>query len=236
MSTDLSIIELFGQASFLVKIVMTLLMAASVASWYFIFQRRSILRHAKSTADRFEDRFWAGGNLAEIYGQLKSTERADSGLERIFRAGFREFSRMRKQPGVPPDAVVEAAQRSMRVTLAKEIDHLENHLAFLATVGSTSPYVGLFGTVWGIMTAFRALGHMQQATLATVAPGIAEALIATALGLFAAIPAVIGYNRYASQVEKMTNRYETFMEEFLSILQRHVHGQAASQAAEHASG
>ena len=236
MSTDLSIIELFGQASFLVKIVMTLLMAASVASWYFIFQRRNILRHAKTTADRFEDRFWAGGNLAEIYGQVKSTDQPDSGLERIFRAGFREFSRMRKQPGVPPDAVVEAAQRSMRVTLAKEVDHLENHLAFLATVGSTSPYVGLFGTVWGIMTAFRALGHMQQATLATVAPGIAEALIATALGLFAAIPAVIGYNRYASQVEKMTNRYETFMEEFLSILQRHVHGQAASQATERTSG
>ncbi|MEX0730608.1 MAG: protein TolQ [Aquisalimonadaceae bacterium] len=224
MQDEMSIVRLILDASLLVQLVMLILVFASVASWTLMFRKRAQLRHAARSAEEFEDRFWSGGNLAEIYARIGPNEEADNGMERIFRAGFREFSRMRKQPGVPPDAQVEAAQRAMRITLAREEDDLESHLPFLATVGSVSPYIGLFGTVWGIMNSFRALGMQQQATLATVAPGIAEALIATALGLFAAIPAVIGYNRYASEAGRTCSRYETFMEEFISILQRHSHG------------
>jgi len=223
MSVDLSVWHLVSNASLVVQIILLLLLSASIMSWTLIFRKRGELTTAQKTAEQFEDRFWSGGNLAEIYAKVGGQ---NNGLEGIFRAGFKEFSRMRKQ-GSPPEAVIEAAHRAMRVALSKEMDKLESALPFLATVGSTSPYVGLFGTVWGIMNAFMALGHMQQATLSTVAPGIAEALIATALGLFAAIPSVIAYNRYAYRTERLVNRYETFMEEFTSILQRHAHSQAA---------
>ncbi len=227
MQPEMSIMHLVLEASLLVQLVMLILALASIASWALIFQKRAQLHRAQSDAEDFEDRFWSGGNLAEIYARIGASEENQSGMERIFRAGFREFSRMRKQ-GSPVAAQVEAAQRAMRITLSREEDDLESRIPFLATVGSVSPYIGLFGTVWGIMNSFRALGAQQQATLATVAPGIAEALIATALGLFAAIPAVIGYNRYANQVERLCGRYDTFMEEFVSILQRHAHSTAAS--------
>ncbi len=228
MQGEMSILQLVLDASLLVQAVMLILVLASVASWALIFRKHAVVKDASRSSEDFEDRFWSGGNLAEIYARVGSSDDADGGMERIFRAGFREFSRMRKQ-GASPEAQVEASQRAMRISLSREEDDLEAHLPFLATVGSTSPYIGLFGTVWGIMNSFRALGGQQQATLAAVAPGIAEALIATALGLFAAIPAVIGYNRYASSVERLCGRYETFMEEFISILQRHAHTQAAQQ-------
>ncbi|WP_290652087.1 protein TolQ [Aquisalimonas sp.] len=231
MQGEMSILQLVLEASILVQAVMLILVLASVASWALIFRKRSVVSGATRSAEEFEDRFWSGGNLAEIYARVGSSEEANGGMERMFRAGFREFSRMRKQ-GASPEAQVEASQRAMRISLSREEDDLEAYLPFLATVGSTSPYIGLFGTVWGIMNSFRALGAQQQATLATVAPGIAEALIATALGLFAAIPAVIGYNRYASSVERLCGRYETFMEEFISILQRHAHTQASQQTQE----
>lgn len=227
MSVDLSIAHLIMQASPVVKLVMLILVGASVASWAIIFQKHKALKAAAAGAEQFEERFWSGGNLAEIYAQVNRTEENSGGLERIFRSGFREFTRMRKQ-NAAPDAVVEASQRAMRVALSRELDELESQLPFLATVGSTSPYVGLFGTVWGIMNSFQALGHMQQATLATVAPGIAEALIATAIGLFAAIPAVVAYNRYSNRTERLISRYEIFMEEFTSILQRNAHSVVAS--------
>jgi len=228
MQDEMSILRLVLDASVLVQLVMLILVAASITSWAVIFQKRSQVSTAQADAEDFEDRFWSGGNLAEIYARIGAAEENQSGMERIFRAGFREFSRMRKQ-GVPAEAQVEAAQRAMRITVAREEDELESRIPFLATVGSTSPYIGLFGTVWGIMNSFRALGLQEQATLATVAPGIAEALIATALGLFAAIPAVIGYNRYANSVERICGRYDTFMEEFISILQRHAHSPATPQ-------
>ncbi|SRR5690554_6167190 len=222
MSVDLSITHLILEASLIVKLVMLLLFLASVTSWAMIFFKHRQLKRATQGAARFEERFWSGGNLAEIYGQVNRTEADSGGLERVFRAGFKEFSRMRKQ-AASPDSVVDASQRAMRVAVSRELDEAESYLPFLATVGSTSPYVGLFGTVWGIMNSFMALGQMQQATLATVAPGIAEALIATAIGLFAAIPAVVAYNRFSSQVDRLGNRYEIFMEEFVSILQRNSH-------------
>ena len=224
MSGEMSITHLILEASLLVQLVMVILVLASVSSWALIFFKRTTIRRAHQGAVQFEERFWSGGNLAEIYRQIREPHPDHGGLERIFRAGFKEFSRMRKQMGTGSGTVVEASHRAMRVSLSREMDDLERHLPFLATVGSVSPYVGLFGTVWGIMNSFRALGEMQQATLATVAPGIAEALIATALGLFAAIPAVIAYNQYANQVERLINRYETFVEEFTSILQRNTHG------------
>ena len=231
MAVDLSIARLILDASIVVQLVMLLLLAASVASWTLIFRKRAQIRRAQADANAFEERFWSGGNLAELYAQATRPGEDGGGLERIFRAGFKEFSRLRKQGGAAADSVVEGSHRAMRIALQRELDELESYLPFLATVGSTSPYVGLFGTVWGIMNSFRALGHMQQATLATVAPGIAEALIATALGLFAAIPAVIAYNRYSDQVERLGNRYEIFMEEFTSILQRNALGGAAGERA-----
>jgi biopolymer transport protein TolQ len=234
MSADMSITSLILEASLLVQLVMLILLAASVASWAFIFQKRTALKKAAEGADRFEERFWSGGNLAEIYAQVNRTDEEGGGMERVFRAGFKEFSRIRKQPNVDPDTIVEASQRAMRVAMAREIDNLERSLPFLATVGSTSPYIGLFGTVWGIMNSFRALGQMQQATLATVAPGIAEALIATALGLFAAIPAVIAYNHYTHRAERVGGRYDLFMEEFTSILHRHAQGSVVTSERERA--
>ncbi len=220
---QMSMWHLIGGASVLVQLVMLVLVLASIASWVLIFQRSSVTRAAKASLDEFEDRFWSGIDLSKLYRQVTGTPNPDSGLEQIFRAGFKEFSRMRQQQGVEPEAVMDAVQRAMRVAISREEEKLEQHLPFLATVGSTSPYVGLFGTVWGIMNSFRGLATVQQATLATVAPGIAEALIATAIGLFAAIPAVVAYNRFSARSEMLISRYYTFADEFSSILHRRVH-------------
>ena len=218
----MSFFHLIAGASFVVQLVMVLLLVVSVVSWTMIFRRRTALLDATQAANAFEDRFWSGGDLATLFREV-TDGRENIGMAGIFQAGFNEFARLRKQPGVEPRAVVEGSQRVMRVVLSRETDDLETHLSFLATVGSTSPYVGLFGTVWGIMNAFRSLGNAQQATLSMVAPGIAEALIATAMGLFAAIPAVIAYNRYSNDVERLINRYDNFLEEFSTILQRQSH-------------
>ncbi|MFT5172241.1 MAG: biopolymer transport protein TolQ [Gammaproteobacteria bacterium] len=224
MKTDLSLVTLVIEASILVQLVLLILLVASIASWYFIFRKRSQLALAQRTADSFEEAFWSGGDLVAIFQRLDRKDAALVGIERIFHAGFREFAKLRQQKNIGVNAMIESTERVMRITLNREIDALELHLAFLATVGSTSPYVGLFGTVWGIMNSFRALGNVQQATLAMVAPGIAEALIATAMGLFAAIPAVIAYNRYATQIERLHSRYDIFKEEFTSILERQDQG------------
>jgi len=222
LTSDLSILHLILNASLLVQLVMLLLLVVSLVSWSMIFIKRGVLQNARSAADMFEKRFWSGNDLNLLYEQV--TRRADPrGLEAIFEAGFKEFARLRKQTGVEPMAVLEGAQRTMRVALSREVEALEVNLSFLATVGSTSPYVGLFGTVWGIMNSFIGLGNVHQATLAMVAPGIAEALIATAMGLFAAIPAVIAYNSFANDVERLHSRYDAFLEEFSTILQRQAH-------------
>lgn len=220
---QMSMWHLISGASVLVQLVMLALVLASIASWVLIFQRSAVTCAAKHSLDEFEDRFWSGIDLAKLYRQVTGNPNPDSGLEQVFRAGFKEFSRMRQQPGVEPEAVMDAVQRAMRVAISREEEKLEQHLPFLATVGSTSPYIGLFGTVWGIMNSFRGLATVQQATLATVAPGIAEALIATAIGLFAAIPAVVAYNRFSARAEILISRYYTFAEEFSSILHRRVH-------------
>jgi biopolymer transport protein TolQ len=214
-----SVFDLVLQASFVVQLVLALLVAASVVSWAIIFRKRQLLAAERLAATRFEEQFWSGGDLATLYKSLESD--APHGMAGVFVAGFREFSRLRKQLGLAGPQLLEGSRRAMRVAQLRETDRLEQNLATLATIGSTSPYVGLFGTVWGIMSAFQGLGNVQQATLAMVAPGIAEALIATAMGLFAAIPAVIGYNRYADAVSRFELRYDAFMEEFSTILQRH---------------
>jgi biopolymer transport protein TolQ len=222
LSFDSSLIGLFTQASLLVKLVMLLLLAASVISWTIIFQRRRIFSATHAAAKRFEDQFWSGGDLNRLYGAGK---REEHGSQQLFLAGFREYLRLKKQPHIAAAAIMEGVQRAMRIAYAREMDHLEKHLAWLATIGSVSPYVGLFGTVWGIMTAFRALSVVQQASLSMVAPGISEALVATAMGLFAAIPAVVAYNRYASLVQRISNQYATFVDELTSVLHRQVHSQ-----------
>jgi biopolymer transport protein TolQ len=217
---DVSIIRLIVQASIPVQIVIALLAFASLTSWAIIFRKRMVISRARDEADHFESNFWSGGDLAHLYRNIESRGGA-TGMASIFEFGFREFARLRQQGAVPADQLLDGSRRAMRVAQLKEIDRLEQSLSTLATVGSTSPYVGLFGTVWGIMSAFTSLGNVQQATLAMVAPGIAEALIATAIGLFAAIPAVVAFNRYADQVGRLEVRYDAFMEEFSSILQRH---------------
>ena len=222
-TSDLSFVALILNASLVVQLVMAILVLASVLSWTFIFDRARVLRRASAEAEDFESRFWSGGDLGELYRAVDRERDRLRGTGAIFHAGFREFARLRENPAVEPMALVEGARRAMRVALSREIDSLENHLSFLATVGSTSPYIGLFGTVWGIMNAFLALGNVKQATLNLVAPGIAEALIATAIGLFAAIPAVVAYNRYANAVQRLENRYDDFVEEFSNILQRQAH-------------
>jgi len=228
MSTDLSFFHLIMGASTVVKLVLLLLLGVSMASWTMIFRRRSALKAAQAAADEFEDRFWSGGDLSALYRAIAARPDGAIGMAGIFQAGFSEFARLRKQSGSDSRSVVEGAQRVMRVVLSRETDDLETHLSFLATVGSTSPYVGLFGTVWGIMNSFRGLGNAQQATLSMVAPGIAEALIATAMGLFAAIPAVIAYNRYSNDVERLINRYDNFLEEFSTILHRQAQPERAA--------
>jgi biopolymer transport protein TolQ len=219
---QLSIFELVANASALVQIVMGVLMMASLSSWVMIFQRWIYLRRVSGEVDDFEDHFWSGIDLRELYRELDAEEDL-SGIETVFVSGFREYGRLSDQSGVDTDAIMQGVQRAMRVALNREEEKLETHLAFLATVGSTSPYIGLFGTVWGIMNSFRSLANMSQATLATVAPGISEALVATAMGLFAAIPAVIGYNRFSARVEVLLKRYDTFSEEFAAILYRAAH-------------
>jgi biopolymer transport protein TolQ len=210
-------------ASFTVQLVMALLLAASMVSWYMIVQRFIYFRNARDEMYLFEERFWSGIDLSQLYregNESASSGQPILGMESIFRAGFKEFSRLAQQSDMDSEALIEGARRAMRVAMMREEERLERHLAFLASVGSTSPYIGLFGTVWGIMHSFRGLANATQATLATVAPGISEALVATAMGLFAAIPAVLAYNRFASRVEVFSNRYDTFVDEFSSILHR----------------
>ena len=223
MEEQLSLLDLVLNASFTVQAVMGMLLLASVLSWYMIVNRFIYFRNARDEMYLFEERFWSGIDLAQLYreGNDKAADgHAILGLESIFRAGFKEFSRLAQQKEVDSEGVIEGSRRAMRVAAMREEERLERHLPFLASVGSTSPYIGLFGTVWGIMHSFRGLANATQATLATVAPGISEALVATAMGLFAAIPAVLAYNRFASRVDVLTGRYDTFMDEFSSILYR----------------
>ena len=219
MHVDTSVLGLIGNASLLVQFVMLLLLVASVVSWTMIVSKWKIIKDARRDANRFEDKFWSGTDLASLYENVR-LKRDPTGMEHIFLSGFKEYVRLHRQRRVSPIAIADTALRSMKVAMSREVDVLEHYLSFLATVGSTSPYIGLFGTVWGIMNSFRALSDVQQATLSAVAPGIAEALIATAMGLFAAIPAVIAYNRYSTDVERLVIRYDNFVEEFTALLQR----------------
>ncbi len=228
MSTDLSLITLIADASILVQLVMLVLLLASIISWFIIFQKNRMLKTVASEASRFEDEFWSGGDLSELYTSLSRRRLQREGMEKVFETGFAEFARSYKTTS-DPAFMMASIQRSMKVVLSREEDKLESNLSLLATIGSTSPYVGLFGTVWGIMNSFTALGAVQNASLNMVAPGIAEALIATAMGLFAAIPAVIAYNRYSDQVERLIGRYENFMEEFTTVLQRQSQRKFAEQ-------
>lgn len=220
MSNDLSIFHLIANASVVVQLVMFILLAASVISWTFVFSKSKEVNHAFSVTDEFEDAFWSGQDITELYKKLSAPEFEAEGIEKIFLVGYKEFSRMQKRNDFDSATQIENVQRVMRIELTKELDNLDETLPFLATVGSTSPYVGLFGTVWGIMNSFRALGEVKQATLAHVAPGIAEALIATAIGLFAAIPAVVSYNRFSTRIDRLGGRYELFIDEFIALLQR----------------
>jgi biopolymer transport protein TolQ len=226
---DLSFISLIGNASLLVQLVMALLLLVSIMSWTYIFRKMFAIRSAQSQTEDFERAFWSGGNLNALYEDATSNRRKSAGasgaLERIFESGMSEFNKIKlsfANRSADPSSMVDGARRAMRAAYQREMDALESHLAFLASVGSVSPYVGLFGTVWGIMNAFRGLANVQQATLASVAPGIAEALVATAIGLFAAIPAVVAYNRYSHDIDRLAIRFESFIEEFSNILQRQV--------------
>ncbi len=223
MSNDLQVWQLVWHASLMVKMVMAILLAASIASWMIIFRKHQMLRAAEKSANEFEEKFWSGTDLTRLYESITREGSSNTGMSRLFESGFREFARAREQKRISRGELVEAAERAMRIALARETERLEMHLSFLATVGSTSPYIGLFGTVWGIMNSFHQLANVSQATIAMVAPGISEALIATAMGLFAAIPAVIAYNRYSNQVERLEGRYDNFTEEFSSILARQAH-------------
>jgi biopolymer transport protein TolQ len=217
---DLSILAMVANASVVVQLVMLLLMVVSFMSWYFIFLKLFTIGRAKSKTEHFERDFWSGSDLAALYQSAVNHRHSTGSLERIFEAGFREFVKLRKQTTLAVASVMDGTRRAMRAAYQREMDYLDAHLAFLATVGSVSPYIGLLGTVWGIMNAFRGLANVQQATLAHVAPGIAEALIATAIGLFAAIPAVVAFNYYSREIDSLSTRFETFMEEFSNILQR----------------
>jgi biopolymer transport protein TolQ len=222
MNEPISILELVLNASVVVQLVMAILVMASLVSWVLIFQRAFLLSTVKRLATNFENEFWSGQDLRAIFVEIENSEAEIIGIEHLFQAGFKEFTRSKQQYGNQAERIMQNVQRAMRVALAREEERLEGALAFLATVGSTSPYIGLFGTVWGIMNSFRGLAMSNQASLSVVAPGISEALIATAIGLFAAIPAVIAYNRYSAQVEVMMNRFETFSEEFSAILNRSI--------------
>ncbi|WP_076418868.1 protein TolQ [Colwellia sp. UCD-KL20] len=219
MSAEISILDLFLQASLLVKSVMLILLGFSVACWAMIFQRIKILKEAQTQLKVFEDKFWSGADLSKLFNEISARSKV-TGIESLFVAGFKEFAKLRKSNITSSNAIVDGTYRAMRVAMSREVDCLEKSLPFMATVGSISPYIGLFGTVWGIMNSFIALGSAENATLAQVAPGIAEALVATAMGLFAAIPAVMAFNRFSHQIEKLENSYGNFMDEFSSILQR----------------
>ncbi len=218
--SDLSLVHLVKQASVLVQVVMGLLLLVSLMSWWYIFRKMFGIRVAVQQTGDFEDAFWANPDLNALYRDAVAEQEEAGSMQRIFAAGFAEFVKLKKKHDMDNAAVMEGTRRAMRATYQREMDYLESHLSFLATVGSVSPYVGLFGTVWGIMNAFRGLSNVGQATLANVAPGIAEALVATAMGLFAAIPAVVAYNRYAHDVARLASRFESFMEEFSNVLQR----------------
>lgn len=220
MNAELSILDLFLQASLLVKTVMLILLGMSIVSWTMIMKRSRVLSQALAKATRFEDRFWSGIELTQLYQETQARKDHLKGSEQIFYTGFKEFARLHRSNDKVPEAVMEGTSRAMRVALSKEVESLESNLPTLATIGSISPYIGLFGTVWGIMHSFIALGAVKQATLSMVAPGIAEALVATAMGLFAAIPAVMAYNRLSARVNKLENNYMNFMEEFSNILHR----------------
>jgi biopolymer transport protein TolQ len=220
VTQDMSLFHLIGSASLPVQLVMALLLLTSFMSWWFIFRKMFSIRLAMKQSDEFEDIFWKGPDLNKLYQSASNARHSTGSMERIFEAGFREFVKNKRQPGMDISTVMDGTRRAMRATYQREMDGLESHLSFLATVGSVSPYVGLFGTVWGIMNSFRGLSNVTQATIAHVAPGIAEALIATAMGLFAAIPAVIAYNRYAHDVDRLATRFESFMEELSNVLQR----------------
>ena len=226
MPANASILDLILSASLIVQLVLAVLLAASVTSWAIIVRKRRVLKLAAAGSDAFETAFWSGGDLTAIYRDITSGGQPPSDMAGLFEAGFREFRRLTEQAGMGADQILEGVRRAMHVAQMREMDRLEESLSTLATIGSTSPYVGLFGTVWGIMNSFRGLGNVQSATLAVVAPGISEALIATAIGLFAAIPAVIAYNRYADKVTRLEVRYDSFIEEFFSVLQRHAHPRA----------
>ena len=218
VTQDMSFLHLITSASVLVQLVMLILMLISLSSWWFIFRKLFVIRYEIKKTDDFEDIFWRGVDLNALHQRIISSRYESGSLERIFAAGFGEFT---KHPaGSDLEAVMESTRRAMRATYQRGMDYLESHLSFLATVGSVSPYIGLFGTVWGIMNSFRSLSSVTQATIAHVAPGIAEALIATAMGLFAAIPAVVAYNRYASRTDQLATRFESFMEELSNVLQR----------------
>jgi biopolymer transport protein TolQ len=223
INTDLSLITLLLNASALVKLVIFILLAGSMLSWWYIFLKLFAIKRAQTMTDTFERNFWGGSDLNTLFQQATRGRHDPGSMEKIFEAGFREFLKHRRQQGIDVSAVMDGTRRAMRATYQREMDHLESHLSFLASVGSVSPYVGLLGTVWGIMNSFRGLANVGQATLAHVAPGIAEALIATAIGLFAAIPAVVAYNRYSSEIDRLSIRFESFMEEFSNILQRQLH-------------
>lgn len=217
---DMSLLSLITGASVLVQLVIAGLLLASLLSWYYIFIKAFTYKRAAKQTAKFERDFWGGGDLNELFQRAVNARDSSGSLERIFEAGFREFTKLRKQPGQNIGVVMDGTRRAMRATYQREMDGLESHLSFLASVGSVSPYVGLFGTVWGIMNSFRSLANAAQATLGSVAPGLAEALIATAMGLFAAIPAVVAYNRFAENVNRLATRFDSFMEEFSNILQR----------------
>ncbi|MEW5891984.1 MAG: protein TolQ [Pseudomonadota bacterium] len=220
LETEMSLISLVANASWVVKLVLLLLVAASFVSWWMIIAKYMTLKRERELADEFERAFWSGGELTTLHQDVSKLGDQASSMEQVFSAGFREFLKLTRQPGLSPQAVLDSSRRAMRAAYQREMDALESHLPFLATVGSVSPYVGLFGTVWGIMNAFRGLANVSQATLAHVAPGIAEALIATAIGLFAAIPAVVAYNRFTHDIDRLANRFDVFMEEFSNILHR----------------
>ncbi|MEL6869023.1 MAG: protein TolQ [Pseudomonadota bacterium] len=231
MDNEMTILRLVLDASLVVKLVMLLLLMASVYSWFTIFAKRRLLGRALVVADKFEAEFWSGADLATLYRNVTNAKHRDLGMPAIFESGFRDFTRSAQQEDVSAERRVEGARRAMRVSMTRETETLEHGLATLATIGSTSPYVGLFGTVWGIMNSFTSLGSgTQAATLQTVAPGIAEALVATAMGLFAAIPAVIFYNRNADRLGRIESRFETFVDEFVSILERHARRQGGGSA------
>ena len=220
VSQDLSILHLILNASAVVQAVMLLLAGVSFMSWYYIFRKLFAVKQQRAKTEQFERDFWSGGDLNSMFNSAVNDRHHAGSMERIFEAGFREFTKLRGQKSLDSKDVVAGSRRAMRATYQRELDELESHLAFLASVGSVSPYIGLFGTVWGIMHAFRGLSNVGQATLAAVAPGIAEALVATAIGLFAAIPAVLAYNRFAHDIDRLATRFESFMEEFSNILQR----------------